>query len=265
MPKIVHIEIPANDMGRARNFYSRLFGWEIEPWREGSEDYFTIKTGNEPELGGGMMKRRNPDQPITHYVDVDSLDTHAKKVEELGGRIIVPKMPVPNMGYFAVCLDTEQNVFGLWEDDPNAAFFSEPAEVFVALMLAVIAADEKYSVDEMRFTWYDAEQLDIFKGRDYKEIEKQVLAYFEKDAAAITPFTDPELDMILTSAMQLLDEKVREKAFETAVKVAYADKNLEGFTLDPDFREKPVLERIQKSFGIPDETLKRIAGKMKPV
>ena len=42
------------------------------------------------------------------------------KVEELGGKILVSKMAVPKMGYFAVCMDTEGNVFGLWEDDPEA-------------------------------------------------------------------------------------------------------------------------------------------------
>jgi predicted enzyme related to lactoylglutathione lyase len=42
------------------------------------------------------------------------------KVEKLGGKILVPKMAVPKMGYFALCMDTEGNVFGLWEDDPQA-------------------------------------------------------------------------------------------------------------------------------------------------
>jgi predicted enzyme related to lactoylglutathione lyase len=41
-------------------------------------------------------------------------------VEKLGGKILVPKMAVPKMGYFALCMDTESNVFGLWENDPQA-------------------------------------------------------------------------------------------------------------------------------------------------
>ena len=42
------------------------------------------------------------------------------KVEKLGGKVLVSKMAVPKMGYFALCMDTEGNVFGLWEDDPQA-------------------------------------------------------------------------------------------------------------------------------------------------
>ncbi len=41
-------------------------------------------------------------------------------MEALGGKTIVPKMAVPGMGYLAVCLDTENNTFGLWEDNPEA-------------------------------------------------------------------------------------------------------------------------------------------------
>ena len=44
----------------------------------------------------------------------------SSKVEKFGGKILVPKMAVPMEGYFALCMDTEGNVFGLWEDDPKA-------------------------------------------------------------------------------------------------------------------------------------------------
>jgi hypothetical protein len=42
------------------------------------------------------------------------------KAEKLGGKILVPKMAVPKMGYFALCMDTAGNIFGLWENDPQA-------------------------------------------------------------------------------------------------------------------------------------------------
>jgi len=70
--------------------------------------------------GGGMMKRQRPDQKIVDYFDVSSVLASSAKVEELGGKILVPKTAIPKMGYFAVCIDTEGNVFGLYENDPNA-------------------------------------------------------------------------------------------------------------------------------------------------
>jgi predicted enzyme related to lactoylglutathione lyase len=61
-----------------------------------------------------------PEQGIINYIDVPSVDEYIKKVEKLGGKVIMGKSPVPGMGYFAICLDTENNGFGIWEDDRNA-------------------------------------------------------------------------------------------------------------------------------------------------
>ncbi|MBU1930343.1 VOC family protein [Candidatus Micrarchaeota archaeon] len=89
----------------------------------GPMEYYQIETmGNENEkgLGGGMTKRENSGQAITNYIDVPSIDDYLAKIEMLGGKIVVPKMSVPGMGYTAVCMDTEKNVFGLWETNKNA-------------------------------------------------------------------------------------------------------------------------------------------------
>lgn len=129
MPTIVHFEIPSDDIERTKVFYKELFGWNIEMW-PGSEnaaegmEYLMITTTDEKgnkSLTGGMMKRQNPQQQgITNYIDVNSVDEYSTKIEKLGGKVVVPKMPVAGMGYFAVCLDTENNSFGIWETDSTA-------------------------------------------------------------------------------------------------------------------------------------------------
>ena len=126
MPTIVHFEIPADDVERSKKFYSDLFGWKIEKW-SGSADigmeYWTINTTDEKgnkALGGGMMKRQGPQQPIINHIDVKSVDEYSSKVQQLGGKVHVPKTAVPGMGYFAICLDTENNAFGIWETNENA-------------------------------------------------------------------------------------------------------------------------------------------------
>jgi predicted enzyme related to lactoylglutathione lyase len=67
----------------------------------------TDDMGNEA-LRGGMMKRQmQQQQGITTYFDVKSVQEYSAKVEQLGGKVISPKHPVPGMGYFAVCKDRE--------------------------------------------------------------------------------------------------------------------------------------------------------------
>lgn len=125
MTTIVHFEIPADDIDRARKFYSELFGWEIEKWDDpkANIDYWMINTTDskgEKGVGGGLTKRMHPQHRITDYIGVKSVDEHSSKVQELGGKIVVPKTPVPGIGYFAVCVDTENNDFAIFEPNENA-------------------------------------------------------------------------------------------------------------------------------------------------
>jgi predicted enzyme related to lactoylglutathione lyase len=53
-------------------------------------------------------------------MDVDSVDAYVERIVELGGRIAVPKMPIPTMGWLAYGQDTEGNTFGMMQMDPTA-------------------------------------------------------------------------------------------------------------------------------------------------
>jgi hypothetical protein len=66
------------------------------------------------------MKRMHSTHTITNYVTVPSVTEFMKKVEKLGGSICKAKTVVPGMGYFAICQDTENNTFAIWEIDQAA-------------------------------------------------------------------------------------------------------------------------------------------------
>lgn len=114
MHTIVHFEIPSDNIERARKFYNGLFGWKLEK-APGDMEYWMGSINEELTQGVGLMKRQQPQQTVTNYIDVSSVDEYSKKVENLGGKIKVPKTEVPGMGWFVVCMDTENNMFGLWE------------------------------------------------------------------------------------------------------------------------------------------------------
>lgn len=118
---IVWFEIPADNVERARSFYGSLFGWKIEKF-PGPMEYWHLDTGGaDASPDGGLMKRQNPGQQgITTYISVPSVEEFAAKVQKLGGKICMPKTPVPQMGYFAICQDPENNTFALWEKNENA-------------------------------------------------------------------------------------------------------------------------------------------------
>jgi hypothetical protein len=122
-PNIVWFEIPADDVGRAKAFYGKLFGWKIKKMPTPMPmEYLHIDTaGGEDTPDGGLMKRQMPEQRgITNYIGVASVDKSAAKVEKLGGKICMPKTAVPQMGYFVICQDPEGNTFALWEKSDTA-------------------------------------------------------------------------------------------------------------------------------------------------
>lgn len=120
MARVVHFEVNADDPERAVKFYEKAFGWQISKWA-GPMDYWMVKTGedNEPGINGGITRRMEKATTV-NTIDVPSVDESVKKIEQAGGSVVAPKMPVPGVGYMAYCLDTEGNVFGIMQMDTSA-------------------------------------------------------------------------------------------------------------------------------------------------
>ena len=128
---IVHFEIPADDVLRAKDFYAKTFGWEINefPMPAGVPQYFGVTTTDVDEkhmpktpgaINGGLMKRQNAGQPFMNYISVDSIDDMLKAIEANGGAVALPKTEIaPNMGWIAAFKDTENNLMGLHEVPPS--------------------------------------------------------------------------------------------------------------------------------------------------
>ncbi|MGN6823202.1 MAG: VOC family protein [Candidatus Nitrosocosmicus sp.] len=121
MPTVEYFQIPADDISRAKEFYNKVFGWEMQKWNnsENSEqEYWMFQTKDDegnPGLGGGLMKRQSSQHTVTNFITVSSIEEYSSNIEQSGGKVIMPKTEIPNMGFFAVFLDTENNMFGIFE------------------------------------------------------------------------------------------------------------------------------------------------------
>ena len=121
MARVVHFEIPADDPARAVKFYETVFGWKIQKW-DGPEDYWLAMTGEEgqPGINGAITGRGEPTTVVVNTMDVASVDDSIAQVIANGGSVLMPKMPVPGVGYLAYFRDTEGNTFGMMQNDPSA-------------------------------------------------------------------------------------------------------------------------------------------------
>ncbi len=117
-----HIEVPADDPARARQFYAEIFGWTFADDIPGYEGYhlFTTPAG-EQGMGGAIGKRGEmaPDR-VRAYIEVTSIEETLSKVTERGGTVVADKAEVSGMGWFAVFTDTEGNEMAVWESLPPA-------------------------------------------------------------------------------------------------------------------------------------------------
>jgi uncharacterized protein len=126
MPKVVHFEIPAEDLDRAKNFYGSIFGWELQTMpMPGGGEYTSVMTTPVDEqtqlptepggINGGMMQRDERTSSPVLTIDVEDIDGALKEIESGGGSTVTPRTAIPGMGAFAYFKDPEGNVLGLWE------------------------------------------------------------------------------------------------------------------------------------------------------
>ena len=120
--QMVHLEIPAGDTSKAREFWGGLFGWQFQEFPGPTEYHMTRLSDT---TGGAIYKPDPPDKRGARvYFDVDDINAGSARVKELGGEA-GEAMPVPNMGWFSICKDPEGNEFGLWQTDESAPTPSE--------------------------------------------------------------------------------------------------------------------------------------------
>lgn len=63
------------------------------------------------------MKRQSHEHKVTNYITVNSIEEYTQKIEQAGGKIIVPNTEIPNMGYYEIFLDSEGNMFRLYREN----------------------------------------------------------------------------------------------------------------------------------------------------
>jgi uncharacterized protein len=126
--EVSHFEIPADDTERARNFYSKTFGWKLD--RVPGMDYTMVGTGAADErgrpkepgyIGGGIGKRdANLKHPVVTIV-VDEITSFEKTIEKHGGKILQKKRPIGDgsMGWTGYFKDSEGNILGLYQRPTN--------------------------------------------------------------------------------------------------------------------------------------------------
>lgn len=121
--RVMHFEIPADDVDRAGDFYRQAFGWEVTAMPD--MGYTILSTTKSDEQGmpttpgainGGMMKRAEPLTGPIITIDVDDIDAALEQVQTSGGSTVLGRQQVGEMGFAAYFKDSEGNTLGMWQN-----------------------------------------------------------------------------------------------------------------------------------------------------
>ncbi|HXH27038.1 MAG TPA: VOC family protein [Candidatus Acidoferrum sp.] len=117
MGRVVHFEITADDVERAKTFY-KVFDWNIVDAGMPGGEYWLAKTGEGIGIDGAIMPRSYSAQPTINTISVENLDDMIEKVKAAGGKIDGEKNTIPEVGDFVYAWDTEGNRFGMLQPLP---------------------------------------------------------------------------------------------------------------------------------------------------
>lgn len=121
MSPVVHFEMPYKDADRLSDFYSKVFGWEMQQAGEMMGNYVVAHTtetdanqmvqkpGN---INGGFFPQddKEPGRNMPSFViEVENLNEAMEEVKKAGGKIAGEPQEIPGIGMWAVFIDTEDN------------------------------------------------------------------------------------------------------------------------------------------------------------
>src|SRR6516164_11499312 len=111
----VHVELNTTDVAKAKNFYGKLFGWNLEDVEMEGGAYTMIKVGE--GTGGGIIKHPVPGAPSAWlaYVQVDDIGAATQKAKSLGAKVMKDVTEVKGAGSFSVIVDPTGAAVALWQ------------------------------------------------------------------------------------------------------------------------------------------------------
>jgi predicted enzyme related to lactoylglutathione lyase len=110
----VHIELNTNDVGKAKDFYGKLFDWKLSDMPIGPEMAYTMIDVGEG-TGGGMMEMPGFPPAWLAYVSVNDVAASTENAKDLGATVLRDVTEVPGMGAFSILKDPTGAIFAMWQ------------------------------------------------------------------------------------------------------------------------------------------------------
>ncbi|MEH7352034.1 VOC family protein [Neobacillus drentensis] len=106
--------IAARDGSLAKKFYESLFNWKIT-------DVGPLLQISGAGLSGHILKWPHKEHPthVSMYINVENIQECLEKVEQMGGKVILPEMAVPTGGSIAQFVDPDGIIIGVYHSNTH--------------------------------------------------------------------------------------------------------------------------------------------------
>jgi uncharacterized protein len=172
--KFVWHDNVSSDVGKAKGFYTELFGWEAEVWKPGEMDYPMIKAGDTAHGGFGPAEGGEPSHWLGHVL-VESVDETAERATRAGGKVVAGPLDIPEVGRMAVIADPQGAIVSAYTS-PTEWSPSEGVFVWDELVTIDVEAAKRFygevfgwkardaDMGEMTYTIFQKGDVDVAGG-----------------------------------------------------------------------------------------------------
>ena len=117
--RVIWYELLTTDMKAAENFYTKVVGWTVQPFREGGEgQHYDIWTREGGAGAGGVMTIPPGMNFPPHwgmYIGTPNLGETVADIERRGGSALSPVIDVPHVGRMRTMKDPQGAVFSIMQ------------------------------------------------------------------------------------------------------------------------------------------------------
>jgi uncharacterized protein len=166
------VDLSTTDAPAARDFYSKLFGWDLEVAEDPQYGgYATAKVGDRSAAGIGPKQEGDQSPAVwALYIGTEDVDALATKVQDAGGSVIAPPFDVGDQGRMAVFTDPSGAFISAWQAARMSQFVTGSANAFGWAELNARGLARAIDFYESVFGWTHSEQP-FGEGEVYTQFE----------------------------------------------------------------------------------------------
>jgi predicted enzyme related to lactoylglutathione lyase len=159
------IDLSSSDPEASRDFYSKLFGWQVEVNPDPQYGGYAMATIDGKDVAG-IGPKMMPEAPTAWmvYIGTAEADALAAKVQAAGGNVIAPPMAVADQGRIAVFQDPVGAFISAWEPKAMSGFGADAANTFGWAELSARGLDKALPFYAAVFGWA-SKVSDMSEGR----------------------------------------------------------------------------------------------------